>query len=92
MGFIKVKNKKGTEDKRPPTEYSSWLDFWEKKKGKTAKVCEVKLCEESSDVGGHVIKDGEGGKEYILPICYSCNNKPDDEIFEAWESDLISVT
>ncbi len=91
MSFIDVKNKKGTGDKNPPSGYSSWLDFWEKKKGKKANVCEVYSCNGNADVGGHVIKSGEGGKEYILPMCYSCNNKPDDEIFQAWENDLLSV-
>ena len=91
MSYIKVKNKKGTADKTPPSDYSSWLDFWEKKKGKEATVCEVRGCDENPDVGGHVIKSEEGSKEYILPMCDSCNNKPEDEVFEAWESDLISA-
>lgn len=83
MSFIYIKNKKGTA-KPPPAGYTSWLDFWEKKKGAKATRCEVMLCRGSADVGGHVIKAGEGGKEYILPLCYSCNNKPDGEVFEAW--------
>lgn len=91
MNFIDVKNKKGTSDKTPPTGYSSWLGFWEAKKGKKANKCEVLHCSGKPDVGGHVIKVGEGGKEYILPICYGCNNKPDNEVFRAWEGDLVSV-
>lgn len=91
MSYIKVKNKKGTADKEPPSGYTSWLDFWEKEKGKKATDCEVLGCKKNPDVGGHVIKSGEGSKEYILPMCYSCNNKSDDEIFEAWENDLVSV-
>lgn len=92
MSFIEVKNKKGTVEKDPPTGYSSWLDFWEKKKGKKATTCEVLGCSGNPDLGGHVIKVGEGGKEYVLPMCYSCNNKPEDEVFKAWEGDLVSVT
>lgn len=91
MSFIDVKNKKGTADKTPPSGYTSWLDFWEKKKGKKADTCEVQGCSGNPDLGGHVIKSGEGSKEYILPMCSKCNNKPDDEVFQAWESDLISV-
>ena len=91
MEFIDVKNKKNTSDKRPPSEYSSWLDFWEKRKGKRARLCEVQSCNDSAEVGGHVIKYGEGPKEYILPLCHSCNNKPEDEVFKAWEGDLIPV-
>jgi len=67
------------------------LNFWEKAKGKKASICEAKGCIGNPDVGGHMIKSGEGSKEYILPMCYSCNNKPDDEVFQAWESDLVSV-
>jgi len=92
MGYIDVKNKKGTAGNTPPSGYTSWLDFWEKKKGTKATTCEVRSCNGSADLGGHVIKAGEGGKEYILPMCYSCNNKPDGEVFQAWESDLVPVT
>ena len=91
MSLIYVKNKKGTTDKLLPYKYSSWLDLWEQKKGKEASGCSVYECTGSSDLGGHVIKVGEGGKEYILPMCYSCNNKPEDELFRAFESNLVSV-
>jgi len=67
------------------------LDFWEKKKGKKATTCEVFGCNGNLNFGEHVIKSGEGGKEYILPMCYDCNNKTKDEVFKAWESDLIPV-
>jgi hypothetical protein len=89
MGFIEVKNKKGTSDRRPPASYSSWLDFWEKKKGTKAARCEAMLCNGKPDVGGHVIKAGESSKEYILPLCHEHNNKPDNELFMAWENDLM---
>lgn len=91
MGYIKVKNKKGTGNNPPPYGYSSWLDFWEKTKGKRATTCEVLGCSGKPDLGGHVIKSGQGPKEYILPMCYSCNNKSDGEEFQAWESDLVPV-
>jgi len=92
MSYIEVKNKNGTADKIPSTGYTSWLDFWEKKKGKKAATCEAMSCSGKPDVGGHVIKSGEGRKEYILPICYNHNNKPDGEIYKAWETDLVSVS
>ena len=92
MGFINVKNKKGTSQNSPPDGYLSWLDFWEKKKGKKATKCEVNGCNGSSDLGGHVIKAGEGGKEYIVPMCYKCNKKPESEIFQAWDGDLVPVS
>ncbi|MGE0566579.1 MAG: hypothetical protein AB7O73_01405 [Bacteroidia bacterium] len=91
MSFINVRNKKGTADKTPPDEYTSWLDFWEKNKGKKATECEATLCYKKATVGGHVIKDGKGGKEYILPLCHFHNGQSEDEIFNAWENDLIPV-
>jgi hypothetical protein len=91
MGFIDVKIKKGTANNNPPAGYTSWLDFWEKNKGKKATVCEEMLCSGSPDVGGHVIKAGEVGKEYILPLCHEHNNKPENEVFRAWLYDLIPV-
>ena len=92
MSFIEVKNKKGTSQNTPPSGCSSWLDFWEQKKGKKADVCEAYGCKGDPDVGGHVIKAGEGGKEYILPICYSHNNMSETEVYKAWENDLIPVS
>ncbi len=91
MSYIDVKNKKGTVEKNPPSGYGSWLGFWESEKGKKSTSCEVSGCNNSAVLGGHVIKSGGYGKEYILPMCHSCNNKEDGEIFEAWESDLVSV-
>ena len=91
MAFIEVKNKNNTSGKTPPTGYKSWLEFWEGEKGKKATQCEAMSCGGKPDVGVHVIKAGEGGKEYILPLCYSCNNKPEGEVFKAWDSDLVSV-
>ena len=91
MGYIKLKNKKGTAGKSSPLQYTSWLDFWEKNKGKWARNCEARACYENCDVGGHVIKVGEGNKEYILPLCYAHNNLADDVVFEAWETDLVPV-
>ena len=91
MTYIDVKNKKGTAHKDPPEGYSSWVDFWEKKKRRKATQCEVMLCSGLRDLGGHVIKAGQGSQEYILPMCYSCNNKPENEVLKAWESDLVPV-
>ena len=91
MAVIKIKNKKGTSEKTPPAGFSSWLDFWEKKKGKRASTCEAWMCSGKPDVGGHVIKSGEGNTEYILPLCYDCNNRSEGEEYEAWDSDLVPV-
>ena len=91
MALINVKNKKGTGGNRPPAGCTSWLDFWERKKGKKATTCEAGFCTGTAEVGGHVIKAGQGGKEYILPICKGHNNRSETEAYEAWESDLVPV-
>ncbi len=89
MSFIEVKNKKGTAERDVPEGCNSWLDFWEKRKDKKATECEVMSCNGEADLGGHVIKINNGSKEYILPMCVSCNKKED--AFKAWENDLVSV-
>jgi hypothetical protein len=91
MAIIDVKNKKGTAEKEPPLGYNSWLDFWEKKKGERTSKCKVFFCGGSADLGGHVIKAGEGNREFILPMCYSCNNKPEGKALKVFHIDLIPV-
>lgn len=94
MTYISVKNKENTSNKTPPSGYTSWLDFWEKKKNKKATICERLGCQETKDlVGAHVIKSGEGSKEYILPLCKGsdCNHTSNKDEFKAWDSDLVPV-
>lgn len=91
MAFIDIKNKKGTSGNTPPAGYSSWINFWEKKKGRIATQCLANNCHGNPDNGGHVIKAGQGGKEYILPICDTHNNKSEDFVYQAWESDLVAI-
>ena len=91
MASIKVKNKNKTANKTPPSPHKSWLEFWESEKKKKAKSCHALPCSGRADVGGHVIKSGEGAKEYILPLCHACNNRPDGEEFQASEDNLASV-
>jgi hypothetical protein len=89
MAFIDVINKNGKKDKKPPTVYKSWLDFWEKKQDKRASNCEVMSCRGNAELGGHVIKVIDENKEYILPLCLSCNNK--EHSYMAREGDLVEV-
>ncbi len=91
MAYIKIRNNSNTSEKGPSSGYISWLDFWENMKDKQATKCEVNSCSGKSELGGHVIKEGTGGKEYILPMCYKCNNKPDGEAFEVWDENLVPV-
>ncbi len=91
MGFVDVKNKPGADGKPPPPGYASWLDFWQSKKGKKAGKCQVMLCGGKPDIGGHLVKTGEGGKTYILPMCHACNSRLGTEALRAWDADLIPI-
>lgn len=93
MSYIKVKNKHNTSDKIADG-YDSWLEFWEAETGSSATVCARKGCGETDDlVGAHVIKSGSGSKEYITPLCKGskCNHYTNEDEFEVWDTDLVSV-
>ncbi len=92
MAYVEIKNRQGVFDKRPPAGYISWLGFWEKKKKRRARDCEVKTCNGNADIGGQVVKTGETNKGYILPLCANHNSKSGDEFFEAWENDLVPLS
>lgn len=36
--------------------------------------CQVKQCNNSADLGGHVQRLSESRKQWIVPMCYHCNN------------------
>nr|WP_319399958.1 hypothetical protein [uncultured Carboxylicivirga sp.] len=91
MSYIQVKNRKEGAADQLPNGYSSWLDYWEKKKGRKATKCEALACRETPTVGAHVIKAHMDGKEYIIAICHAHNNKPEDELFYTRKSDLVLV-
>jgi len=85
-----VHNINGTKD-RKPYGYSSWLEFWKKKSGKTKSLCAAKDCTNAVAVGAHVQKDGSNDRHwYITPLCYSCNAK--SESFFVSEDNLVRVT
>ena len=87
---LRTKRARETINHRPVTQ--GWLDFWEKKKGKKATQCKVMNCGGKPDLGGHVIKVGEGGKEYILLCATAATTSRKSEVFKAWDGDLVSVT
>lgn len=86
---VLVKNLNGTAGKSH-SPYSSWLEYWKSKTGKTAYSCSNKSCNGKSEVGGHVKKTTEGS-HYLTPLCYSCNNSGSDKIFEVNSSDLLKL-
>ncbi len=91
MPWIKVKNKKGTAG-RQPSEADSWLEFWKRRKKGNEQVtprCRAKHCNEKATLGAHVVIVGEEHKEYIVPLCDSCNQLGDE--FEVSDSSLVSL-
>ena len=62
------------EGSRPaPTDYSSWLDYWEKKTGQKAGLCHRNGCNLKATDGAHVQLVNGGDEWYIVPLCHSCN-------------------
>jgi len=83
---MKVKNLKGTSDKK--CKCSSWLEHYKTFSEKDGKKC--CCCGKNADVGAHIQKNNDSNS-YIVPLCYACNKK--DEIFEINLSvnDLVSA-
>jgi len=74
----RVKNRIGTSDQRCGT-CPSWLRHWENGTGEKKHVCGTIGCNNSAEVGGHVIKVGGYDRAtYIVPICFSCNVRSDE--------------
>ena len=97
--MVKVVNAIGTSDKICPSQYKSWLDFWECRKGEKATYC--RHCNKNSNdlVGGHVniaTQDFDGkwyrtSDCYITPICAKCNNPENNYIFDVKSEDLVKT-
>ena len=69
------KNKKGTGDRS--CKCGSWKNHWVKISKKTwPDQCCVKGCSKEATLGAHVYNPNEE-KEWIVPMCDSCNNKDD---------------
>lgn len=90
LNMVKVKNLHNTSG-RVPNGYSSWKDYWQKKKGYWPKFCSVNDCLELATLGGHVKKVGASDNSwYIVPLCSKHNNDHDAEFFVP-ESMLVPV-
>ena len=84
---MKIQNIKGSSkvSEKPPKDYASWLDYWEKNTKFTLKegykykcpACR-KAFERANFDGCHVQKvDSTDQKWYIIPLCDSCNHRTD---------------
>ncbi|OUO56765.1 hypothetical protein B5F78_08845 [Bacteroides sp. An279] len=80
--MIKVKNANGTSRYDAPAGYDTWLEYWEKKSGKTAWRCSATDCHKigrTNLVGAHVKKVyGGDNHSYIVPLCRKCNMRTDE--------------
>lgn len=67
------KNVSGTKDRS--CSCGTWLNHWFLYSGSQNKAnkCSVLGCNSIAEVGGHV-RQGNGTKEYIVPLCKGCNN------------------
>ena len=79
---VKVINASGTSRYDAPAGYSTWLEYWERKSGKTAWRCSATDCHKlgrSNLVGAHVKKVyGGDNHSYIVPLCRECNMRTDE--------------
>jgi len=76
--FIEVKNLNGTTDNTPPSQYSSWQEWWEKQKNREFLFCSCTGCFNFAEVGAHVKKINDGNEWYIVPLSKECNAKTDN--------------
>ena len=94
---IFVTNAPNTSDLLPPSQYDSWIDYWETRTGiylDEQTQYECPLCKKGalrSEMNGcHVEKLSDGGhKLYIIPGCDHCN--PKKKVFKVDESLLVPV-
>lgn len=73
-----VKNVNGSGRYSAPSDYSSWLEYWEAQAGRKVTFCGAKGCLGTDLVGAHVQKAySDDTKWYIVPLCRSCNQRTD---------------
>ena len=82
--MIKVKNVHGTGG-RKPKDASTWIEYWEKHKGKREYTCSACRCLSLRLCGAHVKKCLSSREQswYIVPLCPACNQRTDEFFVEA---------
>lgn len=88
---VSLNNAHGSSRNETSPDGGSWREFWEhRNKNGWPKKC---ICcgENPATLGGHVTIVGQGQKQYIVPMCPDCNNKPRAEFRNIDKSWLVPV-
>ena len=89
--MAKVTNLNGMKDNYPPSEYKTWKEWWEDKKGSKFSKCSGILCTKDATVGAPVNKVDGDNTWYIVPLCDGCNKNPPTRQFEVSDADLEAI-
>lgn len=88
--MVEVQNVAGSSRHPLSRENTTWKRYWENHANRSwpfnCACCDFGM----ADVGGHVHKVGER-KQYIVPMCTSCNGKGPDVIFRVDDRYLVPV-
>lgn len=86
MSLVTVTNMIGTSDQTPPAPYSSWLEYWQYRKGRRASRCCAAGCYHAAEDGAHV-RVRATGRQGIVPLCHECNMS--QQPFNVEENDIL---
>lgn len=80
-GVIIVKHMENTAE-YTPRKYNTWKEYWEAKmkpqkfpQRRERCACCWNFTEPKDFVGAHIEEVGDSNKQYIYPLCNSCNDK-----------------
>lgn len=78
MAPLLCKNKNGTSERK--CSCGSWKNHWLNfSNQKWPDTCSVFKCNNSAEVGAHIIATNVNDKsEYIIPMCKKCNTRTDE--------------
>ena len=85
-----AKNCVGTSDHRAPRS-GGWIELWEEVTGRTRNKCAFLGCSNDAEVGGHVLIKRRK-KQFIIAICYSCNNSKPEYIGLKKNTACVEIT
>ena len=79
--LVDLKNVGGSSKHETTPSGQTWKEHWERAK-RVSFPSKCVCCNNGrAEVGGHVYVDGRGQKQYIVPMCRTCNGKPAGSFF-----------